>query len=153
MEITVEERMTGRRLRERILAKYGSREALERMALDPHAGEAHNDLADLQLLDEDPRRLDSEMRVASICIFDPDEIDELTPARLRLLDTLARSKRGLSVTQLAARAKRDKKNVSEDLKILCRLGLVEMQKRGREKIPRPLGNSIHIVLVPERARS
>lgn len=52
----------------------------------------------------------------------------------------------LNVTDLASELDRDKKNVSEDLHLLEGLGFLDLVERGREKVARPLGDEIHIVL-------
>lgn len=146
MEIRIDERLTGRQVRDRILAQHGSREALERRARNRKDAQAWSDLQDLRLLDEDPRRLEEDLEVTTIAILTPEDLARLTPERLRLLDHLAEADRPLNVTALAAALKRDKKNVSEDLGVLLDLGLVAMEVRGREKVPRALGREIRIVL-------
>lgn len=129
-----------------ILAQYGSRQALERAAKDPRNALAQLHLVDLQHFEQDPRRLDLEQRTVTITILTPEELDLLSPARVRLLHALATAEEELNVTALAAAAGRDKKNVSEDLKVLVRLGLVRMVQRGREALPHPAGRRIEILL-------
>lgn len=146
MEIYVEERLTGRALRDRILARYGSREALEDAAGEEGNHMAWDDLLTVETLEEEPRRLDAEMTVGTGTELTPAELDLLTPARLHLLHVLAEADEPRNVTQLADLVGRDKKNVSEDLAILEELGLVASERRGREKLCRPRGNDIHIVL-------
>lgn len=145
MEIRIERRLTGQALREEILQRHGSRQALVDAA---EAGDtaARSDLADLRLLEEDPRRLQADHHVESVLTVAPEELDRLTPKRLALLEFLAEADRPYNVTELAGALGRDKKNVSEDLQILEDLGLVESVRRGREKLTKPRGNDIHIVL-------
>jgi len=133
LEIHVEERLTGRQLRARILAKHGSREALEAAARKKGGAEAKADLVDLRLLDGDPRRLDAVHRVTTIAELTPEDLGRLTVARLQLLDVLAASSAPRNVTELADALGRDKKNVSEDLRLLEDLGLIESARKGREK--------------------
>lgn len=145
MEIRIERRLTGEALREEILERYGSREALEEAA-EAGDAEARSSLADLRLLEEDPSRLQADHRIESILTLSADELDRLSPKRLALLEFLAEADRPYNVTELAGALGRDKKNVSEDLEILGDLGLVESVRRGREKLSKPRGNDIHIVL-------
>lgn len=116
------------------------------MAEDPDNHEARVDRMDLALLEEDPSRLDIEHTLGTVTVLTPEDLDLLTPARLRLLNFLATSDEALNVTQLADAVGRDKKNVSEDLSILEDLGLVAMVRKGREKFPRRRGTEIRIEL-------
>ncbi|TRO78604.1 helix-turn-helix domain-containing protein [Desulfuromonas acetexigens] len=59
----------------------------------------------------------------------------MTPQRFALL-RLIREKRPDSIKELAALAGRDMKNVSEDVKILLEMDLLELEKRGKTKAPR-----------------
>lgn len=148
MEIRVERRLTGREYRDEILTRYGSREELEERARGGDAL-ARDDLADLRLLEETPERLDAEYEVETVAYLGGDDLARLTPTRLRLLATLQRSREAgdeLNVTDLASELGRDKKNVSEDLHLLEDLGFLDLVERGREKVARPLGDEIHIVL-------
>lgn len=151
MEIRVEERLTGRELRDRILERHGSRERLEAQAARKRAHEAQEDLWMLRLLEREPSRLDEELRVTDIGSLSLRDLALLTPSRLRLLQKLAAARRAYNVTGLARALGRDKKNVSRDVGILADLGLVRVVRRGRESIPRPRGRDIHIVLAGERA--
>jgi len=58
----------------------------------------------------------------------------MTPQRFALLK-LIREQHPDSVSTLAALAGRDMKNVSDDLKALVKLGLVEILQTGRNKAP------------------
>lgn len=145
MEIRIEEVLTGRALRDRILAKYGSREALERKAKGRDA-RARVDLVDLRHLDEEPARLDLEWTLQEVGELDARDFGRLTPSRLRLLARLSTASRELNVTELAARVRRDKKNVSDDLRVLEALGLVRKVRRGRETFATPAGSQIRITL-------
>lgn len=146
MEIRVVERLSGRAWRDRILAHYGSRENLARLARRRKNPEAWNDLMDLRLLEERPERLDEEFRVTTIGVLSPEDLDRLTPQRLRLLSRIASSKRPLNITELARALRRDKKNVSEDVRVLEGLGLVETRREGREKIAETPGREVSIIL-------
>lgn len=148
MEIRVEERLTGEALRDRILSRYGSRQALEEQANqeadrdeaeggpDPAAADAQADLATLRTLEEDPDRLEARMRVARTALLEAEDLAKLTPARLQLLPVLAENREaGRNITELADHLDRDKKNVSEDVEVLQHLGLADARREGRSKIP------------------
>lgn len=146
MEIQVVARMTGAAYRERILTRYGSRAALEAAARGRRAFAAQSDLADLRLLDEDPRRLAAAMEVTEITTLSESDVEALTPARLRLLHAIAESEAALNLSQLTRSLGRDKKNVSRDLAVLRRLGLVETAVQGRQTFPRVKGRELRILL-------
>jgi predicted transcriptional regulator len=59
----------------------------------------------------------------------------MTPQRFALLK-LIREKQPDSIKELAAFAGRDMKNVSEDVKILLEMDLLELEKHGKCKAPR-----------------
>jgi predicted transcriptional regulator len=59
----------------------------------------------------------------------------MTPQRFVLLKMI-REKQPGSISELAEMAGRDIKNVSEDVRALAGLGLVELAKSGRNKAPR-----------------
>lgn len=148
MEIRVEARMTGRQLRDRILRQYGSKEALVAAAGRKKNVLAREDLVDLELFEEDPRRLDMEMRIEDVMLLDREDIQQLTTERLRILEYLEKRRGLLNVSELASALRRNKANVSEDLRILGNLGLVRTQRRGREVLPEPYGTTITIRLGP-----
>lgn len=150
MEITIEQEMMGHERRDQILERYGSREALEEQAAQGDRL-AKSDLVSLDLLEEDPRRLEVKTWIRDIITLEKDEIQLLTPARLELLEHLVTEAGDENVTQLAATLGRDKKNVSEDLSLLADLGLIFYKRQGRSKIPRVLGTEIHIRLGPGEA--
>lgn len=152
MEITIEQELLGRELRDQILDRYGTREALEQAAADGNTL-AKSDLGDLRLLEEDPRRLEVKTWIRDIITLEKDEIQLLTPARLELLEHLVTEASDENVTELAKTLGRDKKNVSEDLALLADLGLIFYKRRGRSKIPRVLGSEIHIRLGPDEAQA
>ena len=58
----------------------------------------------------------------------------LTPKRLELLHII-KAKKPSSINQLASIAKRDIKNVTEDVKYLAQIGLIEKKKAKREITP------------------
>lgn len=146
MEIRVTSRMTGAELRERILDRWGSREALERQAVEGDA-EAEEDLFMLERLAEDPARLETEHERTTITLVPADSLARLTEKRLALLDVVRVSPEPLNVSQLARRVGRNKKNVSRDLALLEEFGLVERIAQGREKTVRVRGTRITIDLV------
>lgn len=146
MEIQVEERLTGRQLRDRILARYGSREALENVARRKGENEAKDDLFHLRLFDEKPSRLLDRMAITTVSTLEPDDLGRLTPERLRLVNFIARQKRPVNLSQIVQGLRRDKKNVSEDLRVLEKLGILSLSKAGRDLRPQLLGNEIHIVV-------
>ena len=146
MEIRVEARMTGRQLREQILRQYGSKEALVTAARQRKNVLARQDLVDIELLEEDPRRLDFEMRIEDIMVLENKDLEQLTTERLRILEYLSKRRGRLNVTTLASALRRNKANVSEDLKVLGRFGLVRTTRQGREVLPEPFGTTITIQL-------
>jgi predicted transcriptional regulator len=58
----------------------------------------------------------------------------LTPKRLELLHTI-KTKKPESINELARMAKRDLKNVSDDVKYLERVGLIEKKETGKKTAP------------------
>lgn len=148
MEIRIIERLMGRELRDRILARWRSRGALEKAARRPDAYDAKAALAHLAVLEEAPHQLDQEMTVTTVGVLGPGEVRMLTGIRLELLETVLHAQGGINVTGLAAHVGRDKKNVSEDLKFLARIGLVRMDRRGREAFPHATGAEIRIITAP-----
>lgn len=149
MEIRVTATMSGRRFRERILERWGSREALERKAREGHA-EAEEDRFMLDRLAEDPARLDAEHERTAVTFVGSDQLSRLTEKRLALLEAVGSAGEPLNVSELARRVGRDKKNVSEDLALLEELGLVERIEHGREKTVRIRGTRISIDLEETR---
>ena len=59
----------------------------------------------------------------------------MTPQRFALLKVI-REKQPESIKELAAITNRDMKNISEDVKILLDMDLIEMEKHGKSKAPR-----------------
>ena len=59
----------------------------------------------------------------------------MTPQRFALLKVI-REKQPGSIKELAAITGRDMKNISEDVKILLDMDLVEMEKHGKNRAPR-----------------
>jgi len=58
----------------------------------------------------------------------------LTPRRLELLHTI-RTQKPSSINELARMAKRDVKNVAEDVKYLERIGLIEKKATDHKTVP------------------
>lgn len=152
MEIVIARRLTGRAWRREILAKYEDREGLKRAVAEDVAG-AEDDLVTLLMLEENPKRLKDTYSVETLVLGKTEDLARLTPARLRLLDLMSRAGKPLQVLDLAARAKRDKKNVSEDVRILEAFGLVASQIEGRQKLVSPRGSEIRILLDSPRAEA
>lgn len=148
MEIRVTAQMRGTELRDRILERWGSVDALEEEA-DAGNGQAKDDLFTLERLEEDPDRLEGLHERTTITVLEPGELARLTEKRLDLLDHLATDQRALNVSQLAREVERDKKNVSRDLELLGAIGLVERIEQGREKLVRLAGTRMSIELTPE----
>lgn len=146
MEIRVEERLTGRQLRDRILTRYGSRAGLKRAAAKKQDAEAREDLFQLRLFDENPRRLRDRMSVTTVSTLEPADLARLTPERLRLVNHIAKLTRPANLSTLVEDLGRDKKNISEDLRILEELGLLTLSREGRDLRPHLLGTEIHIVV-------
>ena len=59
----------------------------------------------------------------------------LTPKRLELLHIIKNQKPS-SINELARMAKRDIKNVADDVKYLDQIGLIEIKETGRKTAPR-----------------
>jgi len=59
----------------------------------------------------------------------------MTPQRFALLKVI-REKKPESIKELAAITNRDMKNISEDVKMLLDMDLIEMEKHGKNKAPR-----------------
>lgn len=142
MEIRIRRRLTGRQQREHILEKYGDRESVEGRAEagDPDAKDA---LFNLQLLEEDPARLDDDMLLEDVLVLDRNDLSKLTETRLHILDVL-RELGEANVTELTTQLGRDPKNVSRDVAYLEWFGLIEAHRHGREKHLRAAGNEIVI---------
>lgn len=146
MEVRVEERLTGRAWRDRILTNYRSRDRLEQAADEPENAQARQDLAMLRLLEERPTRLEETYQTELILLLDPADLDRISPQRIRLLAAVAESKEPLNLTRLTKLLGRDKKNVSQDLHVLASLGLLHLDRVGRDLRPRMHANEIRIVL-------
>lgn len=145
MKIRIEEWMQGREFRDRILRQHGTRAKLERAARRGDA-RAQSDLADLRLFDEDPRRLDIGWKLAEVFRLNARQVGRLTVERLKLLEAVKKHKRRLNLTGLCALLGRDKKNVSDDLRILASMGLLQIERHGRDAIPKAPAGEIHLVI-------
>ena len=75
----------------------------------------------------------------------------LTPKRLELLHII-KTKKPSSINQLASIAKRDIKNVAEDVKYLAQIGLIEKKKAKREITPSIEYDKILLEIACERAK-
>lgn len=146
MEIRVEQKLTGQQLKNQILERYGSIERLVALAARKGMFEAQNDLTILREFEEDPTRLSLQTTVTTIASLSARDLERLTPERLRLLEVLTSRRDTPSLTTLSRRLRRDKKNVSEDLRLLTELKLVKVDRHGKELSACPLGTEIHILL-------
>lgn len=153
MKVTVHRTVTVGRLLADIRTRFGSEAALRahlrRRPRDFAAKVALHDLREYAR--ENPRNVVRETRQVII----PDHaIDQLTVQRLQLLLAL----KGLagvvpSLRTLARAVKRDVKNVSEDVRALQELGLLDVEARGRGKPSRIAlpGDRIDLHLVESEA--
>lgn len=130
MEIRIRRAMTGRARRDQILARHGTRTRLERAAL--HDAAAADDLWFMDLIDEDPSRLDDEFHTEDLFELESGDLSPLTPTRLRILSVL-RQLGETDLNGLTAALHRDRKNVSEDVRLLESMGLIASRRDGRHK--------------------
>jgi predicted transcriptional regulator len=90
---------------------------------------------------ETVRRIDTGERLAPVkgpeIYFTSFEVfrKALTPKRLELLHIIKNQKPS-SINELARMAKRDVKNVADDVKYLDQIGLIEIKETGRKTAPR-----------------
>lgn len=153
MKVTIKRQTTVGEVLEEARGKYGSSKALRQHVKNhPHDTMAKLALHDLnEYKDDDPSKVIRETREIII----PDSaIDQLTVQRLQLLLTI----KGLmdtapSVRALARAVHRDIKNVSEDIRALSELGLVQVQESGRGKAHRIFlpGDQIDLRLIGAEA--
>jgi predicted transcriptional regulator len=126
----------------RLVTAYGSVEALTQKAAVSKC--SHPTLQDeLQLW----RALaSSHAETRSIVAFEGTEkVGNLTPARMELLEII-RKTRPKSVRELALTAKRDYKNVYDDLKALEDAGLVEIVLDGRKSRPVCIADEVRLMI-------
>jgi len=84
--------------------------------------------------------------VEEIKDFKPEQIALLTPKRIELLYQLA-ALRVESINDLAQKARRNVKNVYQDLQVLSKLGFVKLNKRkGRALVPETLVKEITFLI-------
>jgi len=84
--------------------------------------------------------------VEEIKDFKPEQIALLTPKRIELLYQLA-ALRVESINDLAQKARRNVKNVYQDLQVLSKLGFVKLNKRkGRALLPETLVKEITFLI-------
>lgn len=131
MQIRVRRTLKGHALQASIMKRHGTLEVLRKKAAkgDPFA---KDDLWNLGLFEEDPTRLELDTTIEDIIQVDEHDLTKLTATRLQLVEVL----KGLgevSVKELTAAVGRDKKNVSEDIRILERYGIVQSHRHGKEK--------------------
>lgn len=144
MEIRIQRQLTGRQLRESILAKYGDAEAVAKLAKNGDM-EAKDALFNLKLFEEDPRRLKVGFHLQDVFLLGEADLSKLTGTRLHVLEVL----RGLgeaNVKQLTAALRRDPKNVSKDVATLMEYGLVTGHRQGKQKLLQASGNQIVIAV-------
>jgi len=133
MRITVRQRTTVRDLLDRVQRKYGTFDEL-RAHVRKHPQDVMAKLAlhDAQeYAQEKPTKVIRDTREIVI----PDAaIDQLTVQRLQLLLALKGHAGAVpSMRRLARAVRRDIKNVSEDIRVLSELGLVDVEEAGRGK--------------------
>lgn len=133
MKVTIRQRKTVGELLSQAREKYGSLQVLKKYVAerpdDVMAKVALHDWTEYQ--DENPGKVIHETREVII----PDStIDKLTVQRLQLLLTLKRMAGAVPSTRALARTvHRDIKNVSEDVRVLRDLGLLDVETAGRGK--------------------
>ena len=141
MEIRIKRSLTGRARRDRILAAYYDLAALESAARQD--AEAADDLWFLDLIKDDPSRLDETFTLEDVFELESGDLSPLTPTRLRILDALRRLGES-DLNGLTAALHRDRKNVSEDVRLLESMGLVASRRDGKHKRIRIQGDRILI---------
>lgn len=143
MEIRIQRRLTGRQWQAAALERHGGRRGLEVAARDdPDAADA---LWMLERFEEEPTRLEETFEEETVWVLDPEDLQRLTPARLLLLDVIARNP-DCSLATLVQEVARDKKNVSDDIRFLESIGLVASKPDGRRKRMRLAGHEIRIIV-------
>lgn len=146
MELRTEHRLSGAELREEILERHGGLENLRKKAGAGDA-EASDDLLQLTLLEKEPHRLRHEYTITTVFRLRDEEI-LLTRPRLRMMSVVskaAKARKPLGVTELAKRLRRDKKNVSQEVGKLEKLGFLRTKREGQRKLVLPHGNEIHVI--------
>jgi predicted transcriptional regulator len=145
MEITVARETTGQQILDDLEAQYGSLKKLQEKSRRRGNRQAQEDWLTASDILAARERREARWTQATTYLLKPREMKLLTPARLELVEWLHKSRRqDINVRDLARRLKRDKKNVSKDLRILCGLHLVEIRREGRQAFPRGAGNKIII---------
>lgn len=144
MEIRIQRQLTGRQLKDSILAKYGDAEAVAKLAKKGDM-DAKDALFNLKLFEEDPKRLKLAYKIEDVLVLDEADLSKLTGTRLHVLEVL-RELGEANVKQLTAALKRDAKNVSEDVATLMEYGLVTGHRQGKEKLLQASGNQIVIAV-------
>lgn len=129
MEIRLTRHMTLRQRIDELIGWYGS-EANVLAAAERGDPEAQAGLLDLALLHESPGQLDVEQKMEEILLLEPADLAKLTPARWALMEALGD---GPPLAELGRRLGRDKKNISDDVRILERMGLLRTRTEGRTK--------------------
>lgn len=144
MEIRIQRQLTGRQLKDSILAKYGTAEAVAKFAKKGDM-DAKDAVFNLKLFEEDPKRLKLAYKIEDVLVLDEADLSKLTGTRLHVLEVL-RELGEANVKQLTAALKRDAKNVSEDVATLMEYGLVTGHRQGKEKLLQASGNQIVIAV-------
>lgn len=145
VEISLVRRLTGREFLEEIEEEYGGVNELEKyVEKNPDDPEAELDLLDAEYFKENPRERDKLVERGEIRIpWSEDDLKKLTPKRLELLGKLKETD-VRSIKNLASLAGRDYKNVHDDVEVMEHLGLLNLEKRGRTKVPRLTFEEIEI---------
>lgn len=147
MIIRVQQVTTVAEFLETMRQHYGDVEGLRAYVKShPRDVPAKLDLEDFEFYLSHPEMHDEKMeRAVSLIPLTAKALSMFTKQRLALLETLA-DKRFESVRKLAEHLGRDVHNVYEDLKLLQKLGIIELERGPRNsRIPRLVADSISII--------
>lgn len=146
MNIVITRRMTGAQYKAWLIEGHGSLEeiALKAKGKGVEANLAKSILADLKQFEEEPGRLKQLMTIRDS--LDREALRHLTGFKMDIIELIEEMGRA-RVTDIAERAGKDKKNVSEAVSDLERLGVLRSKREGREKYVEPVkGAKIEITL-------
>lgn len=138
LQIRTLKKQAGRELLEEVRAKYGGLDGLRAyVEKNPEDPMAEFTLRDAEYFEAHPEAGDREVATGTTRVsWRPEDVNKLTPERLRLLHALRR-KSASSIKALAKAVGRDYKNVFNDLRTLERLGLVTLARDARgARVPR-----------------
>lgn len=147
MMIRVQQAMTVAEFLGTMKERYGGVEGLRaHVKSHPRDVTAKLDLEDLEFYLNHPEMHDEKMeRAVSLIPLTAKGLSMFTKQRLAILETLA-DRRFESVRKLADYLGRDVHNVYEDLKLLQKLGIIELERGPRNsRIPRLVADSISVI--------